>query len=136
MEYDFLALDEVEAEQQFAQFDRRYNSQSRRYLLRLGNEHLALQQFLLEEFAPTAEAYQSLFQALLALGPYDDYHWQGREYSLTVERQEVQIRHHSLGLETELMEEELGEDQLLLFCECGLEDLLHLLSAWLQFLPQ
>lgn len=136
MEYDFLALDEIQVEQQFAQFDRRYNSQSRCYLLRLGNEHLALQQFLLDEFAQRASAYQPLVTALAALGPYDSYYWQGREYSLLVERQEVQIRHHSLGLETELMEEELGEDQLLLFCECGLEDLLHLLSAWLQFLPQ
>jgi len=135
MEYDFLALDEVEAEQQFAQFDRRYNSQSRRYVLRLGNEHLALQQFLLDEFAQRSTAYQPLVAALAQLGPYDDYHWHGREYSLLVERKEVQVRHHSLGLDTGLDEPELAEDQSQLFCECGLEDLLHLLQEWQQFLP-
>lgn len=115
-----------------------YLSDSRRYLLKLPSEQHALQCFLLEEFATTARSYQPLLDKLSTLGPYDEYQFAGREYSLQVERMEVRVFHHSCGQnqpDDQFIEAELSTDDANLQAECGLEDLLHLLHAWQQFLP-
>lgn len=128
MEYEFL-----------------YDTDNRRYRLSLASEHAALQHFLLDEFAHRACAYQPLVSQLQALKPYQDWQYQGREFSLLVQQQEVRVCHNSL-LATESGElarpslpEELDEDLQLdesgLSSECGLADLLLLLQAWQEFLP-
>jgi len=121
------------------EFDFIYLPDSRRYSLKLPTEQQALQQFLLEEFELKASSYQPLLQALSALGRFDAYQYQGREYQLAVEKMEVRITHHSLGYEdpqAELLEDELSLDDASLYAECGLEDLLHLLVKWQEFLPK
>ena len=74
MEYDFI-----------------YDRDSRRYRLKLATEQAALQQFLLDEFAHRASAYQPLLNQLKALKPYQDWQYQGREFSLLVQQQEVRV---------------------------------------------
>lgn len=116
-----------------------YLTDSRRYLLKLPSEQHALQRFLLDEFDPRAQSYQALMTELQQLGPYDDYQWQGKEYLLTVQQREVRVSHHSLGYDDsneQLPDDELTMDDSSLLSECGLEDLLELLQAWRQFLPQ
>ncbi|MDD4862775.1 MAG: YacL family protein [Alishewanella agri] len=128
MEYDFI-----------------YDRDSRRYRLKLATEQAALQQFLLDEFAHHASAYQSLLSQLQALKPYQDWQYQGREFSLLVQQQEVRVCHNSLlatesgELAVQLLPEELDDDLQLdesgLVSECGLADLVLLLQAWQEFLP-
>lgn len=115
-----------------------YLPDSRRYLLKLAAEQHALQCFLLEEFELRAASYQPLLDKLQTLGLYDEYQFDGREYSLQVERMEVRVFHHSCGqhhAEDQFLEAELSTDDAALHCECGLEDLIRLLQAWQQFLP-
>ncbi|KRS20077.1 hypothetical protein AAY72_16270 [Alishewanella sp. WH16-1] len=128
MEYDFI-----------------YDRDSRRYRLKLATEQAALQQFLLDEFAHRASAYQPLLSQLEALKPYQDWQYQGREFSLLVQQQEVRVCHNSLlatesgELAVQSLPEELDDDLQLdesgLSSECGLADLLLLLQAWQEFLP-
>jgi len=128
MEYDFI-----------------YDRDSRRYRLKLATEQAALQQFLLDEFAHRASAYQPLLSQLQALKPYQDWQYQGREFSLLVQQQEVRVCHNSLlatesgELAVQSLPEELDDDLQLdesgLCSECGLADLLRLLQAWQEFLP-
>lgn len=128
MEYDFI-----------------YDRDSRRYRLKLVTEQAALQQFLLDEFAHRASAYQPLLNQLQALKPYQDWQYQGREFSLLVQQQEVRVCHNSLlateggELAVQLLPEELNDDLQLdesgLVSECGLADLVLLLQAWQEFLP-
>lgn len=116
-----------------------YLSDSRRYLLKLPAEQHALQCFLLEEFTTRASAYQPLINALQALSSYAEYQFTGREYSLVVERMEVRVFHHSCGQaheDDQFLDPELSTEDANLQSECGLEDLLQLLHAWQQFLPQ
>lgn len=128
MEYDFI-----------------YDRDSRRYRLKLATEQAALQQFLLDEFAHRASAYQPLLNQLKALKPYQDWQYQGREFSLLVQQQEVWVCHNSLlatesgELAVQSLPEELDDDLQLdesgLVSECGLADLLLLIQAWQEFLP-
>ncbi len=121
------------------EFDFIYLPDSRRYSLKLPTEQQALQHFLLEEFELKASSYQPLVNVLTQLGRFDSYQFQGREYQLLVEHREVRISHHSTGYfdpQAELIEEELGVDDAHSYAECGLEDLLHLLKAWQEFLPK
>ncbi|OCW98337.1 YacL family protein [Alishewanella sp. HH-ZS] len=129
MEYDFI-----------------YDRDSRRYRLKLATEQAALQQFLLDEFAHRASAYQPLLSQLQTLKPYQDWQYQGREFSLLVQQQEVWVCHNSLlatessALARQALPEELDDDLQLdesgLSSECGLADLLLLLQAWQEFLPE
>ena len=69
-----------------------------------------------------------------------EYQWDGKEYRLTVQASEVVICHYALLQEgsphMELdPEQDLELDQSQLYAECGLEDLLHLVQQWQQFLP-
>lgn len=128
MEYDFI-----------------YDRDSRRYRLKLATEQAALQQFLLDEFTHRASAYQPLISQLQALKPYQDWQYQGREFSLLVQQQEVRVCHNSLlatesgELAVQSLPEELDDDLQLdesgLCSECGLADLLLLIQAWQEFLP-
>lgn len=116
-----------------------YLTDSRRYLLKLPSEQHALQRFLLDEFELRASSYQALLDRLRQLGPFDEFQFQGNEYLLTVQQREVRVSHHSLGYDDsqqELPDEELTLDDSALCSECGLEDLIDLLLAWQQFLPQ
>lgn len=122
------------------EFDFIYNTDAKRYSLKLSSEQLALQCFLLDEFERRASAYQSLLEQLQRLNAQCQYQWDGKEYRLTVQASEVVICHFSLLQEgssnTELdPEQDLELDQSQLYAECGLEDLLHLLTQWQQFLP-
>ncbi|KOO58661.1 hypothetical protein WH43_08295 [Rheinheimera sp. KL1] len=122
------------------EFDFIYNTEAKRYSLKLSSEQLALQCFLLDEFEPKASAYQSLLIQLQQLKAHSQYQWDGKEYRLTVQASEVVICHFSLlqeqGIEMELdPEQDLELDQSQLYAECGLEDLLHLIQQWQQFLP-
>ena len=122
------------------EFDFIYNSDAKRYSLKLSSEQLALQCFLLDEFERRASAYQSLLEQLQRLNAQSQYQWDGKEYRLTVQASEVVICHFSLlqeqGIEMELdPEQDLELDQSQLYAECGLEDLLHLVQQWQQFLP-
>jgi uncharacterized protein YacL (UPF0231 family) len=122
------------------EFDFIYNSDAKRYSLKLSSEQLALQCFLLDEFERRASAYQSLLDQLLRLNAQSQYQWDGKEYRLTVQASEVVICHFSLlqdnGIATELdPEQDLELDQSQLYAECGLEDLLHLVQQWQEFLP-
>jgi uncharacterized protein YacL (UPF0231 family) len=122
------------------EFDFIYNTDAKRYSLKLSSEQLALQCFLLDEFEPRASAYQSLLEQLQRLNAQSQYQWDGKEYRLTVQASEVVICHFSLlqeqGIEMELdPEQDLELDQSQLYAECGLEDLLHLIQQWQQFLP-
>lgn len=124
MEYDFV-------------FDR----DTRHYRMRLASEQLALQRFLLDEFAHTASAYQSLATVLHTLKPYQDWHYHGVEYSLFVHQHEVTICHNTLlyeddaALPESLQDAALQLDDQTLQSECGLVDLQLLLRAWQAFLP-
>lgn len=128
MEYDFI-----------------YDRDSRRYRLKLATEQAVLQQFLLDEFAHRASAYQPLLSQLQALKPYQDWQYQGREFSLLVQQQEVRVCHNSLlatesgELAVQSLPEELDDglqlDESGLVSECGLADLLLLIQAWQEFLP-
>ena len=122
------------------EFDFIYNTDAKRYSLKLSSEQLALQCFLLDEFEPRASAYQSLLEQFQRLNAQSQYQWDGKEYRLTVQASEVVICHFSLlqeqGIEMELdPEQDLELDQSQLYAECGLEDLLHLIQQWQQFLP-
>lgn len=122
------------------EFDFIYNTEAKRYSLKLSSEQLALQCFLLDEFEPKASAYQPLLTQLHQLNAQSQYQWDGKEYRLTVQASEVVICHFSLlqeqGIEMELdPEQDLELDQSQLYAECGLEDLLHLIQQWQQFLP-
>ena len=122
------------------EFDFIYNSDAKRYSLKLSSEQLALQCFLLDEFERRASAYQSLLDQLLRLNAQSQYQWDGKEYRLTVQASEVVICHFSLlqdnGMAMELdPEQDLELDQSQLYAECGLEDLLHLVQQWQEFLP-
>lgn len=123
MEYEFL-----------------YDRDSRRYRLSLASEQAALQHFLLDEFEHKKAGYQQLITALNTLGPYQDWQFFGREYSLLVQRQEVRICHNTLLSSEQFQLPELLEDadlqldEHLLESECGLADLLLLLQAWQDFL--
>jgi uncharacterized protein len=122
------------------EFDFIYNSDAKRYSLKLSSEQLALQCFLLDEFERRASAYQSLLEQLQRLNAQSQYQWDGKEYRLTVQASEVVICHFSLLQEgssnIELdPEQDLELDQSQLYAECGLEDLLHLVQQWQQFLP-
>jgi uncharacterized protein YacL (UPF0231 family) len=121
------------------EFDFIYLPDSRVYQLQLPMEQHALQRFLLDEFERKASSYQSLFDDLLQLGPYSEYQFDGREYILRVERQEVLVYHYSVGQFDERdaeLDPELTTDDASLTAECGLEDLIHLLTQWQQFLPK
>lgn len=121
------------------EFDFIYLPDSRIYQLQLPMEQHALQRFLLDEFERKASAYQPLLEDLRQLGPYTEYQFSGREYFLKVERQEVLVSHFSVGQPDERdkeLEAELSTDDASLTSECGLEDLLHLLTQWQQFLPK
>ncbi len=115
-----------------------YLPDSRRYLLKLAPEQHALQCFLLEEFTLRAGSYQPLLNELQQLGLYSEYQFDGREYSLQVERMEVRVFHQSCDqhhADDQFLEAELSTDDANLQSECGLEDLIQLLQAWQQFLP-
>ena len=121
------------------EFDFIYNTDAKRYSLKLSSEQLALQCFLLDEFEPRATAYQPLLEQLKNIGPYTEYQFEGREYILKVERQEVLVYHHSVGQFDEPdaeLEAELSTDDASLTAECGLEDFIHLLCEWQKFLPK
>jgi uncharacterized protein YacL (UPF0231 family) len=122
------------------EFDFIYNTDAKRYGLKLSSEQLALQCFLLDEFERRASAYQPLLEQLQQLNERSQYQWDGKEYRLTVQASEVVICHYALlqegSADTELdPEQDLELDQSQLYAECGLEDLLHLLAQWQQFLP-
>ncbi len=122
------------------EFDFIYNTEAKRYSLKLSSEQLALQCFLLDEFDRRSSAYQALLEQLQQLNAQSQYQWDGKEYRLTVQRSEVVVCHFSLlqehGSEVELdPEQDLELDQSQLYAECGLEDLLHLIQQWQQFLP-
>lgn len=122
------------------EFDFIYNSDAKRYSLKLSSEQLALQCFLLDEFERRASAYQSLLEQLQRLNAQSQYQWDGKEYRLTVQASEVVICHFSLLQEGSSIieldpEQDLELDQSQLYAECGLEDLLHLVQQWQQFLP-
>lgn len=122
------------------EFDFIYNTDAKRYSLKLSSEQLALQCFLLDEFERRANAYQPLLEQLQKLKPQSQYQWDGKEYRLTVQASEVVICHYALLQEEsphrELdPEQDLELDQSQLYAECGLEDLLHLVQQWQQFLP-
>ena len=122
------------------EFDFIYNSDAKRYSLKLSSEQLALQCFLLDEFERRASAYQSLLEQLQRLNARSQYQWDGKEYRLTVQASEVVICHYVLlqdeSPDMELdPEQDLELDQSQLYAECGLEDLLHLVQQWQQFLP-
>ena len=122
------------------EFDFIYNSDAKRYSLKLSSEQLALQCFLLDEFERRASAYQSLLEQLQRLNAQSQYQWDGKEYRLTVQASEVVICHFSLLQEGSSIieldpEQDLELDQSQLYAECGLEDLLHLVLQWQQFLP-
>jgi uncharacterized protein YacL (UPF0231 family) len=122
------------------EFDFIYNSDAKRYSLKLSSEQLALQCFLLDEFERRASAYQSLLDQLQRLNAQSQYQWDGKEYRLTVQASEVVICHFSLLQEGSSSieldpEQDLELDQSQLYAECGLEDLLHLVQQWQQFLP-
>lgn len=122
------------------EFDFIYNSDAKRYSLKLSSEQLALQCFLLDEFEPRASAYQRLLEQLQQLNAQNQYQWDGTEYRLTVQAFEVVICHYALlqegSTQMELdSEQDLELDQSQLYAECGLEDLLHLIQQWQQFLP-
>ena len=122
------------------EFDFIYNTDAKRYSLKLSSEQLALQCFLLDEFEPKASAYQPLLEQLQQLNAQSQYQWDGKEYRLTVQASEVVICHYAL-LQDESSrmeldpEQDLELDQSQLYAECGLEDLLHLVQQWQQFLP-
>ena len=121
------------------EFDFIYLPDSRIYQLKLPMEQHALQRFLLDEFERNALAYQPLLEQLQNIGPYTEYQFEGREYILKVERQEVLVYHHSVGQFDERdaeLEAELTTDDASLTAECGLEDLMHLLCEWQKFLPK
>ena len=121
------------------EFDFIYLPDSRIYQLLLPMEQHALQRFLLDEFEHRASAYQPLLDALMLIGPYSEYQCAGREYILKVERQEVMVYHYSVGQIDERdaeLDPELTTDDANLTAECGLEDLIHLLTQWQQFLPK
>lgn len=122
------------------EFDFIYNTDAKRYSLKLSSEQLALQCFLLDEFEPRASAYQPLLEQLQRLNAQSQYQWNGKEYRLTVQASEVVICHYALlqdgSPHMELdPEQDLELDQSQLYAECGLEDLLHLVAQWQQFLP-
>ncbi|RVT45725.1 hypothetical protein EMM73_12230 [Rheinheimera sediminis] len=122
------------------EFDFIYNSDAKRYSLKLSSEQLALQCFLMDEFERRASAYQSLLEQLQRLNAQSQYQWDGKEYRLTVQASEVVICHFSLLQEGSSSieldpEQDLELDQSQLYAECGLEDLLHLVQQWQQFLP-
>lgn len=122
------------------EFDFIYNSDAKRYSLKLSSEQLALQCFLLDEFERRASAYQGLLEQLQRLNARSQYQWDGKEYRLTVQASEVVICHFSLLQEGSSIielepEQDLELDQSQLYAECGLEDLLHLVQQWQQFLP-
>lgn len=128
MEYDFI-----------------YDRDSRRYRMKLATEQAALQLFLLEEFEHDARAYQRLITRLQTVRPYENWFYQGREFSLTLQHGEVQVCHNSLlttegmtaGVVSELaLVEDLSLDEQGLMSECGLPDLLILLQAWQAFLTR
>ncbi|WP_306523962.1 YacL family protein [Rheinheimera sp.] len=121
------------------EFDFIYLPDSRIYQLKLPMEQHALQRFLLDEFERNALAYQPLLEQLQNIGPYTEYQFEGREYILKVERQEVLVYHHSVGQFDERdaeLEAELTTDDASLTAECGLEDFIHLLGEWQKFLPK
>ena len=121
------------------EFDFIYLPDSRIYQLQLPMEQHALQRFLLDEFERYASAYQALLDALQQLGPYSEYQFAGREYLLKVDRLEVLVYHYSVGQFDERdaeLDPELTTDDANLTAECGLEDLVHLLTQWQQFLPK
>jgi len=121
------------------EFDFIYLPDSRIYQLQLPMEQHALQRFLLDEFERRASAYQPLLNALKLIGPYSEYQCAGREYILKVEHQEVMVYHYSVGQIDERdaeLDPELTTDDANLTAECGLEDLIHLLTQWQQFLPK
>lgn len=121
------------------EFDFIYLPDSRIYQLKLPMEQHALERFLLDEFERKASAYQPLLDALRKLGPFHEFEFEGREYNLTVERQEVLIYHHSVGRQDEpdpRLDAELSTDDAALSAECGLEDLIHLVEQWQAFLPK
>jgi uncharacterized protein YacL (UPF0231 family) len=121
------------------EFDFIYLPDTRIYQLQLPMEQHALQRFLLDEFERRASSYQPLLDALQKLCPYSEYQFSGREYLLKVERQEVLVYHYSVGQLDERdaeLDPELTTDDSNLTAECGLEDLIHLLIQWQQFLPK
>ena len=121
------------------EFDFIYLPDSRIYQLKLPMEQHALQRFLLDEFERNATAYQKLVDDLHQLGPFSEYQFVGREYIFKVERQEVLVCHYSVGQVDERdadLDPELSTDDANLTAECGLEDLIHLLTQWRQFLPK
>lgn len=121
------------------EFDFIYLPDTRIYQLQLPMEQHALQRFLLDEFERRASSYQPLLDALQKLCPYSEYQFFGREYLLKVERQEVLVYHYSVGQLDERdaeLDPELTTDDSNLTAECGLEDLIHLLIQWQQFLPK
>ena len=122
------------------EFDFIYLPDSRIYQLQLPMEQHALQRFLLDEFEPKASAYQPLLTQLQQLNAQSQYQWDGKEYRLTVQASEVVICHYALLQEGSPQmeldpEQDLELDQSQLYAECGLEDLLHLVQQWQQFLP-
>ena len=115
------------------EFDFIYLPDSRIYQLQLPMEQHALQRFLLDEFERNrGSAYQPLLErAATTLALIAEFEFAGREYILKVERQEVLVYHHSVGQFDERdaeLDPELTTDDANLTAECGLEDLVHLLT--------
>lgn len=127
MEYDFV-----------------YNSDTDQFSIRLAAEHEALGRFLLDEFGQQPMACQHLFEQLVQLTPYQSWQYQGKEYLLQIEQGEVTLSHNSLladidqplpeRLQDKLEGEDLQLDEQGLSMECGLEDLLKLVTEWQHFL--
>jgi uncharacterized protein YacL (UPF0231 family) len=122
------------------EFDFTYQTETKSYSLQLSSEQLALQCFLLDEFEHKRCAYQPLLLQLQQLNAQSLFQWDGTEYRLMVQDSEVIICHYSLlqGDMADMQldpEQDLSLDQSQLYAECGLEDLLHLIELWQEFLP-
>ncbi|MDX3772503.1 YacL family protein [Chromatiaceae bacterium AAb-1] len=123
-----------------------YDSRKQQCSMRLSGEHEALSRFLLDELTVSTGGSQLLIKQLESLPPYQNWEYQGREFSLQLEQREVRVSHNSLFFtdDSELSErqrnklegDDLHPDQQGLYSECGMEDLLVLLHAWQQFLEE
>lgn len=126
------------------EYDFTYDRDTKKFGIKLSEEHAVLGRFLLDEFGPQAAAYQPLLQQLTALKAHQTMQYQGREYLLDVDNGEVTLSHNTLFYSTEqplperqqhkLADDDLQLDEQDMTTQCGLEDLLKLLQDWQQFL--
>lgn len=116
-----------------------YSRDTGHFSIELPTEQDALARFLLDEFVLDQAGYHQLLRDLQALGPANSWQYQGKNWSLFVEDSEVLVCHHSLlELEHEPLPDKLaGSDLVLdednLQAECGLQDLIRLVSQWQVF---